>query len=227
MAASNALGFAPGNSLFTQNASTATSPYDASAFSGAPADQAIQRDLNVGGAITARGSAVVHDTLTITAKGVDPAGTAPSRFVLFNTGVTGGGLNANRLETFGYFDSTLSSSIQLMEQYFATVVPYAPGPPPVAPVTVGVVKLWASVPYNWGTVSGTGPWSGQTLGTGAPVIVACVGIPAGAVIRFMLVGFTATAPACAAPSAITIQPNVSFTYTAGNNGIFNYEVLTN
>ncbi len=52
MAASNALGFAPAQSIAASLAAVANSPYAGNIFSGAPADQSFQGDVDVAGTVT-------------------------------------------------------------------------------------------------------------------------------------------------------------------------------
>lgn len=52
MSASNALGFAPSSSLVSGLSAVTNSPYSGANFSGAPADQAFQGDVDVAGTIT-------------------------------------------------------------------------------------------------------------------------------------------------------------------------------
>jgi hypothetical protein len=146
-------------------------------------------------------------------------GTEPTFYTLYNTGTTGGGLIANNLQLFGYFDPALTGNTV---QEFADIFPCAIGGTAPALTTTTCFRTNQSVGFNY-----VAPFIGRTTGTGAALVVACAGIPTAAQIRFFLVGGSAAAFAAgiAGPTAVTVQPNVSFTYTGTTGAIYGYEVL--
>lgn len=147
------------------------------------------------------------------------AGTNPTSFNWDNAGSSGGGLNPNHLQLFGYFDPAVT--VQTIQE-FVDAYPAPVGGTAPALTTTSCFRTNQSVPLNY-----TAPFIGDTTGTGAPLVVACAGIPTSANIRFYLVGgsIAAFAAGIAAPSAISVQPNVSFTYTGTTGAIYGYEVL--
>ena len=144
----------------------------------------------------------------------------PTAYNFDNQGTTGGGLLANHLQVFGYFDSSFTTSTI---QQFADVYPTLIGGTAPATATTSVFRCANSVPLG----NYTAPFIGTTTGTGAAVVVACAGIPANSQIRFTLQGGSTAAFAAgiAAPSAVSVQGNVSFTYTGTTGAIYGYEVL--
>lgn len=146
------------------------------------------------------------------------AGTNATLYVLDNNGTTGGGLEANHLQIYGYFDPAVT--LQTIQE-FADIYPAPVGGTAPALTTTPVFRTNNSIPLNWGA-----PWIGSTTGTGAAVVVPVAGIATNATIRLYLVGFVGAAGATAVvPPTFTIQPNVSFTITATTGAIYNYEVL--
>jgi len=148
--------------------------------------------------------------------------TNPSKFVFYTSSSGGGGLNAHSLQLFGYFDPRVAGTGVIQEFMECKIVPTAAPVGGVPPTTTSVVNLPASRPFNW-----VAPWIGTTTGTGGALVVACAGIPAGSVIRFILVGGSAAAftAGIAAPTAVSVQAYTSFTYTGTTGAIYNYEVL--
>jgi hypothetical protein len=147
------------------------------------------------------------------------AGTNPTSFNWDNAGSAGGGLTPNHLQLFGYFDPLVT--VQTIQE-FADIYPAPVGGTAPALTTTSCFRTNQSVPLNY-----VAPFIGTTTGTGAALVVACAGIPTSANIRFYLVGgsIAAFAAGVAAPSAISVQPNVSFTYTGTTGAIYGYEVL--
>lgn len=169
--------------------------------------------------LTTATQATVGNTLQIRAGAPVAAGVNPTFYDFYNTGVSGGGLQQNHLQLFGYFDSTTTPQTI---QEFADIYPCAVGGTAPANTTNSCFRTNQSVGFNY-----TAPFVGTTTGTGAPLVVACAGIPVSSEIRFMLVGGSAAAftAGIAAPSAVSVQGNVSFTYTGTTGAIYNYEVL--
>ena len=148
--------------------------------------------------------------------------TNPTFYDLYTASSSGGGLNAHSLQLFGYFDPRVAGTGTIQEFMECKIVPTAAPVGGVPPTTTSVVSLPQSRPFNW-----VAPWIGTTTGTGGALVVPCAGIPAGSVIRFMLVGGSAAAftAVIAAPSAVSVQAYTSFTYTGTTGAIYNYEVL--
>lgn len=161
---------------------------------------------------------VAKDTLQVQATLVS-AGTQPTAYNWDNTGFSGGGLVPNHLQLFGYFDPAVTPQTI---QEFVDAYPAAIGGTAPANTTISVFRTTNSLPLNY-----SAPFVGTTTGTGAALVVACAGIAAGAQIRFSLIGgsIAAFAAGIAAPSAVTVQGNVSFTYTGTTGAIYRYEVL--
>jgi hypothetical protein len=178
------------------------------------------RGLTTSGAVRAGGSSATGSTFTGSISIVDVSppvagATNPTEFTLYAADRTGGGLVAGHAQLFGYFDplEATPTVAQFMDIYPASI---AGG---VASQTV--VRTNQCVPFNFAA-----PFTGTTTGTGAPLVVACAGIPAGSEIRFMLVGTNAAVYApIVPPAAVSVQPNVSFTYTGTVGAIYDYEVL--
>lgn len=170
------------------------------------------------GGISAQGSVYATNQIGLTA-GTTTAGPNATLYVLDNGGVTGGGLEANHLQVYGYYDPAVSSSgvVEHADVYMGLI-----GGTAAATAGVAVWRTNQSIPFNY-----TAPFIGTTTGTGAPLIVACAGIPANAQIRFNLIGgsIAAFAAGIAAPAAVSVQGNVSFTYTGTTGAIYSYEVL--
>jgi hypothetical protein len=148
--------------------------------------------------------------------------TNASKYIFYSPSSGGGGLNAHSMQLFGYFDARVAGTGTIQEFMECKIVPTAAPVAGVPPSTTSVVSLPQSRPFNW-----VGPWIGTTTGTGAPLVVAAAGIPAGSVVRFMLVGgsIAAFAAGIAAPTAVSVQAYTSFTYTGTTGAIYNYEVL--
>lgn len=195
-------------------------------------------NLAGGNSILALGPAVVKDALTIQAKYVGPTPasgvvpTAGSSWTFYGGSTTGGGLNAGQLQAFLYEDPAYGPTIQQwLQAYSATIVAGAVGPPVVATTSRAVCRLVASAPLDWVAgyaVAGAGSTNlvGSFVGTGAAQVVPCVGICAGATLRYYLLGTNTAAYApIAAPTAASVQPNASFTITATLGAIYGYEVL--
>jgi len=166
-------------------------------------------------------TASVKNTIQVVAGTKATGATNATAYNLDNQGINGGGLAANHLQVFGYFDSTFTTSTI---QEFADVYPTAVGGTAPATTTTGVWRSPNSVPLG----NYVAPFIGTTTGNGAtPVVVACAGIPASSQIRFTLQGGSAAAFAAgiAAPSVVSVQGNVSFTYTGTTGAIYGYEVL--
>ena len=198
---------------------------DNSASSGAPNSSTLTANgcrLGTGGLGSTgvvQGQGVVgKNYITISATNVS-AGTNPTFYNWDNAGTSGGGLSANHLQCFGYFDPAVTPQTiqEFVDAYPAPIGGTAP-----AGTTTSVFRTTNSVPLNY-----SAPFIGDTTGTGAPLVVACAGIAQGANIRFFLVGGSAAAftAGIAAPSAISVQANVSFTYTGTTGAIYGYEVL--
>lgn len=147
------------------------------------------------------------------------AGTNPTSFNWDNAGSAGGGLVPNHLQLFGYFDPAVT--VQTIQE-FVDAYPAPVGGTAPALTTTACFRTANSTPLTW-----VAPFIGETTGTGAPLVVACAGIPTSASVRFYLLGgsIAAFAAGVAAPSAVSVQPNVSFTYTGTTGAIYGYEVL--
>ena len=175
--------------------------------------------LQVGASgVESAGSVSVTDTLSVKANRAT-AGSVPTFYRLDCVPVTGLGLTANNLQVTGQYDAALTSSttIEHANIYAVTSTGVA------GSAALSVFQTNNSKPLNY-----TAPWIGTTTGNGGtPVVVACVGIPATASIRFFLAGgsIAAFAAGIAAPSAVSVQANVSFTYTGTSGAIYGYEVL--
>jgi hypothetical protein len=163
------------------------------------------------------GSSFTGSVAVVAAAPVSAGPNAPS-YRLYCPDRAGGGLNAGSLQVFGYFDATFATPAI---QEFIECKPTSIGGTAAALATVSAVQMNQCVPFNY-----VAPFVGTTTGTGAPLVVACAGIPAGSQIRFRLLGTTAVTYApIAAPSAVSVQGNVSFTYTGTTGAIYGYEVL--
>lgn len=198
---------------------------DNSSSSGAPNSSTLTANgcrLGTGGLGSSgqvQGNPVVGINSVIIRAPLVSAGTNPTSFNWDNTGFNGGGLAPDHLQLFGYFDPAVTAQTI---QEFANAYPAPVGGTAPALTTTPCFRTNNSVPLNWGA-----PFIGQTTGTGAPLVVACAGIPTGAAIRFNLGGgsIAAFAAGVAYPTTISVQPNVSFTYTGTTGAIYNYEVL--
>ena len=198
---------------------------DNSASTGAPNSSTLTANgcrLGTGGLGSSgvvQGFPVIGLNSVITRATAVSAGTTPTSYNWDNQGQSGGGLIANHLQLYGYFDPAVT--VQTIQE-FADIYPTLVGGTAPALTTTGVFRTANSVPLNY-----TAPFIGTTTGTGAPLVVACAGIPANSQIRFMLVGgsIASFAAGIAAPSAVSVQGNVSFTYTGTTGAIYNYEVL--
>jgi hypothetical protein len=148
--------------------------------------------------------------------------TTPTKYIFYTASAGGGGLNAHSCQVFGYFDPRVAGTGTIQEGMEFKLVPTALPVLGVPPSTTLICTTQQTRPFNWGA-----PWIGTTTGTGAPLVVAAVGIPAGSVIRFMLVGGSAAAftAGIAAPTAVSVQAYTSFTYTGTTGAIYRYEVL--
>jgi len=165
-------------------------------------------------------TASVKNTLQVVAGTKATGAQNATAYNLDNGGVSGGGLLANHLQVFGYFDATLTTSTI---QQFADVYPTAVGGTAPATTTTSVFRCPNSIPLG----NYVAPFIGTATGTGAALVVACAGIPANSAIRFTLQGGSTAAFAAgiAAPSAVSVQGNVSFTFTGTTGAIYGYEVL--
>lgn len=196
-------------------------------------------NLAGGNSILALGPAVVKDALTIQAKYVGPTPTsgvlptAGSSWTFYGGSTTGGGLNAGQLQAYLYEDPAYGPQIQQwLQAYSAVVVAGAVGPPVVPTTSRVVCRIVSSAPLDWVggyPVAGAGSANlmGSFVGTGAAQVVPCVGISTNASIRYYLLGATiaAFAAGIAAPTAVSVQANASFTITATLGAIYGYEVL--
>jgi hypothetical protein len=171
------------------------------------------------GTITAGDEIVAVNTLQVRAGAPNGVLGQNTAYNWDNGGVSGGGLSENHLQLFGYFNATTTPQTI---QEFADIYPAPVGGTAPANTTTACFRTAMSVPLTY-----SAPFVGDTTGTGAPLIVACAGIPTGAQIRFFLVGgsIAAFAAGVAAPSAVSVQPNVSFTYTGTTGAIYGYEVM--
>jgi hypothetical protein len=180
--------------------------------------------VSSGGAVVANGSVtgtVVQAKNTLQVRATAPFADAGQNtaYNWDNTGTSAGGLSENHLQLWGYFNAlTTPQTIQ----EFADVYPCPVGGTAPAGTTNSCFRTNMSVPLNYNA-----PWVGTTTGTGAALVVAVAGIPTGSEIRFYLVGGSIAAfnAGIAAPSAISVQPNVSFTYTGTTGAIYGYEVM--
>lgn len=148
-------------------------------------------------------------------------GSSPTSYQTYVSATPVGALLANQQQLFGTYDAAVSTPTSLE---FSRARPVLIGGTAAATASLGVVQpLYQPLPVNWNAVN----FEGSFTGTGAPQIVAVAGIPATSVVRFMLVGGSigAFAAGIAAPAAITLQGNVSFTVTATTGAIYNYEIL--
>lgn len=190
---------------------------------------------NNGSALVADAAVVCKDALTLQGKYVPatPASTIvptqPSSWTLYAGSTTGGGLTAGQLQGFLYEDPAYGTTIQeWLQAYSAVIVAGAVGTPTTSRV---VCRIVSSAPLDWTggyPVAGAGSTAqmGSFTGTGAALVVPCVGISASASLRLYLLGFAGTAGATAvAVPTWTIQPNASFTITATTGAIYGYEVL--
>ena len=172
-----------------------------------------------GGTITAGDEITAVNTLVVRAGAPFGALGQNTAYNWDNGGVSGGGLSQNHLQLFGYFNPL--TTVQTIQE-FADIYPAPVGGTAPALTTTGCFRTTNSVPLNW-----SAPWIGETTGTGAPLIVATAGIPTGAQIRFYLLGGSPASfvAGIAAPSAVSVQPNVSFTYTGTTGAIYGFEVM--
>lgn len=162
--------------------------------------------------------------------GVAPV--APTTWTLWGGSTTGGGLQQRYLQGFMYQDGAYGAADQQwLQAYNAPVVAGSVGPPVVASTGRVVCRLPLSVPLDWTAsypIAGAGSTAlvGSFVGTGAAQVVPCVGISVSASVRYYLLGTNAAAYAViAAPTALSIQANASFTITATLDAIYGYEVL--
>jgi len=147
--------------------------------------------------------------------------TAITFYDFYTASVAGGGLNPHSLQLYGYYDPKVAGVDTIQEHMEVKIVPTALPVLGVPPSTTSVVQTNQSRPFNW-----VAPFIGQITGTGAAQVVPCAGIPANAVIRFILVGTSAAAyAAIAPPSAVSVQAYTSFTCTLTLDAIYDYEVL--
>ena len=153
-----------------------------------------------------------------------PAGTIPSRYELFTSGVSGGGLVANHLQMYSYYDPTVASRTinSVLDVY----------PSPNSNTNAGA----ASTPV-WRTVSGIpldGNAASANLATEATQ-TGTIGICANATVitdpgwtQYSYIAFSfryGTLPAAAPTWALTIVggvPTLTITCTAGSH--FNYQI---
>jgi len=179
------------------------------------------RGITTSGPIRAGGSSAQGSTFTGSIALVDVAppvagATNPTQFTLYGADQTGGGLVAGHLQLFGYFDPLEATPAvqQYIDAYPASIAGGVASQP--------VVRTNQCVPFNFAA-----PFTGTVTATGAAnQAVPCVGIPAAAEIRFMLVGNNAaTYNPIVPPAAVTVVPNVSFTFTGTAGAIYDYEVL--
>lgn len=204
-----------------------------------PVDTAYARAIHAGqgglasdGAIVSLAAGFVANegvTNIRTANGIQIAATTPapgaSAATSYETYVSAGAVGAllaNQQQLFGTYDATVSTPTSLE---FQRARPVLIGGTAAATASIGVVQpLYQPLPVNW---FGAG-FAGQFVGTGAAQNVAVPGIPAGAAIRYMLVG--GSIAAFAAGIAIIVPPavtgNVGFSVTATAGAIYNWEVLS-
>jgi hypothetical protein len=175
-------------------------------------------DINASGVITGN-EVVALNTLQVRATAPNGVVGQNTAYNWDNAGVNGGGLAENHLQLFGYFNP--ATTVQTIQE-FADIYPAPVGGTAPALTTTPCFRTAMSVPQNY-----VAPWVGTTTGTGAPLVVATAGIPTGAQIRFFLLGgsIAAFAAGVAAPTTVSVQPNVSFTYTGTNGAIYGYEVM--
>ena len=167
------------------------------------------------------------------ASGQTPQGS--TQWTLWGGSTTGGGLIERMLQGFQYQDGVYGTATQQwLQAYNATIVAGAVGPPLVQSTGRVVCRIVSSAPLDWVSaypVAGAGSTNlmGSFVGTGAAQVVPCVGITTNAVLRYYLLGATqaafAAAGGIAAPSALSIQTNASFTITATTGATYGYEVL--
>tara|TARA_R110000868_G_scaffold296_5_gene2451 strand:+ start:2500 stop:3171 length:672 start_codon:yes stop_codon:yes gene_type:complete len=159
--------------------------------------------------------------IQISASTPGAVGSSPTSYQTYVSATPVGALLANQQQLWGTYDAALSSPTSLE---FQRARPVLIGGTAAATASVAVIQpLNQPAPVNW---FGAG-FAGQLTGTGAPLVVAVPGIPATAIIRYMLVGVAAGGAAVAAPTAISVQGNVSFTITATVGAIYNWEILFN
>jgi hypothetical protein len=164
----------------------------------------------------------VHNTSALSA-GVPPlGGTITTLFQQSLGAYTGGGIAANTLYSGLVCDPTVATGPAVGLGAFGVSYPNPIGGTAPATSCVAITRVNACVPLNYAA-----PFVGQITGTGAAQIVACAGIPTSSQVRFMLVGgsIAAFAAGVAAPTALSIQGNVSFTITLTSGAIYEYEVL--
>jgi hypothetical protein len=162
---------------------------------------------------------VVRAVETLSVQCVRPTnGTTPTSLSIDIEPVSGGGYTANHAAFYIGQDVALATPAASLaaDVYTATSTGV------VGTASVPVFRTNNSLPINY-----SAPWIGSFTGTGAPLVVACVGITPSASVRYWLVGSATNvlATATAVPSALSIQANVSFTITAATGAIYNYEVL--
>jgi hypothetical protein len=178
------------------------------------------QEVNAGGNVYASEQLRVQQGFATQDGVVNP--TAITFYDFYTASVAGGGLNPHSLQLFGYFDPKVAGAQTIQEFLECKIVPTAAPVLGIPPSTTNVFQTTQSKPFNW-----VAPFIGDTTGTGAALVVPCAGIPAGSAIRFYLVGGSAAAftAGIAAPSAVSVQPYVSFTYTGTTGAIYGYEVL--
>ena len=176
--------------------------------------------------LTSKGTGNVVGNLVITSPLKSGTDTAPVQWTFWDGAYNGGGLQPDHLQIYQYTSGpdVGNPTAQLVDAYLATTTTAA-GPPPVTTRAIPVWRPIASRPQN-----DSAPWVGTITipAAGAlPLVTPCAQIPDASRVRVMLVGASAAAftAGIVAPT-ITIQPNVSFSVTAGTEGaIYAYEVL--
>jgi hypothetical protein len=178
------------------------------------------QEVNAGGNVFASEQLRVQQGFATQDGVVNP--TAITFYDFYTASVAGGGLNPHSLQLYGYYDPKVAGVDTIQEHMEVKIVPTALPVLGVPPSTTSVVQTNQSRPFNWAA-----PFIGTTTGTGVAEVVPCAGIPAGAVIRFYLVGgdIASFAAGIAAPSAVSVQAYTSFTYTGTLGAIYGYEVL--
>jgi hypothetical protein len=159
--------------------------------------------------------------IQITASTPGPGASAPTSYQHYVSATNTGNLLANEEQLWGSYDPTVSTPTSLE---FQRARPVLIGGTAAATASVAVIQpLNQPAPVNWFAAG----FAGQFVGTGAPQIVPVPGIPATAIVRYMLVGGTiaAFAAGIAGPAAISVQGNVSFTITATAGSLYNWEIL--
>lgn len=149
-------------------------------------------------------------------------GSAPTAYQTFVSATNVGNLLANQQQLFGGYDPLVSTPASLE---FQRARPVLIGGTAAATASVAVIQpLNQPAPVNWFAAG----FAGQFTGTGVLQNVAVPGIPATAIVRYMLVGTNAAAYAPIVPPAFgAVAGNVGFSITATLGAIYNWEILFN